>query len=162
MFNNSRQIGPLGWRRFAVVLVIGLAWVATQGTAMAKMVIFSPVSGRVLLDGKPVAGAVVERKFKWGWKDETGTDSATTDATGGFALPLIERSSLLGSFLPHEVVIDQIMTIQHGGKSYKAWALFKRDYDLNSELEGKPIKVTCRLEKPPARRGSVFGICEVD
>ena len=71
---------------------------------MAKMVIFSAVNGRVLLDGKPVAGAVIERRFKWGWKDEAGTDSTTIDAAGAFALPAIERSSLLDSFLPHEVV----------------------------------------------------------
>lgn len=129
---------------------------------MAKMVIFSAFNGQVLLDGKPVAGAVVERKFKWGWKDETDTDRVTTAGDGGFSLPAIERSSLLGSLLPHEVVIDQTMTIQHAGKTYKAWALFKRDYDNNSELNGKPINITCRLEKPPARHGSVFGICEFE
>lgn len=129
---------------------------------MAKMVILSPVNGRVLKDGVPVAGAVVERKFNWAWKSETGTDRTTTYAKGGFAPPAIERSSLLGSLLPHEVVIDQTLLIQHGGKTYKAWALFKRDYDLNSELDGKLIRITCRLESAPARRGNVVGICELE
>lgn len=129
---------------------------------MAKMVIFSAVNGRVMQDGVPVAGAVVERKFNWGWKSESGTDRTSTDSNGNFALPAVERSSMLGSFLPHEVVIDQTLVIQHGGKTFKAWALFKRDYDLNSELDGKPIRVTCRLESAPARRGKVFGICEFD
>lgn len=129
---------------------------------MAKLVIFSAVDGRVLLDGQPVAGAVVERKFKWGWKDETGTDRATTGSDGTFSLPAIERSSLLGSLLPHEVVIDQTLVIAFAGKTYKAWALFKRDYDNNSELGGKPLKLTCRLDKPPARRGNLFGICELE
>ena len=59
---------------------------------MAKMVIFSAVSGRVLQDGTPVPGATVEREFRWAWKDETGTDATTTGPGGEFALPKIERS----------------------------------------------------------------------
>ena len=47
---------------------------------MASMVIFSAVSGKVLQAGQPVAGAVVEREFRWAWKEENGKDAATTDA----------------------------------------------------------------------------------
>ena len=101
--------------------------------------------------------------------DADGSYDFITVKPGAYLDPLTGRMraphinlSLLGSLLPHEVVIDQTMTIQHDGKTYKAWALFKRDYDNNSELNGKPINITCRLEKPPARRGSVFGICEFE
>jgi hypothetical protein len=162
MFERTTRANRRSLLRHAGIAMLGMALWAAQGTAMAKMVIFSAVNGRVMQDGKPVVGAVIERKFKWGWKDETGTDRATTGAQGEFSLPAIERSSLLGSLLPHEVVIDQTMVIQHDGKTYKAWALFKRDYDNNGELDGRPIRITCHLDKPPARRGNVFGICEVD
>lgn len=138
------------------VLLLGVM----QGTAMAKMVLFSAVQGRVLLAGKPVAGATLERSFHWAWKSEDGSDSTSTNAAGEFSLPVIERSSFLGSLLPHEPVIKQSILIQHGGKSYKAWMSFKRDYDSNSENQGKPIKVTCNLDAEPLRRGEIMGLCE--
>ena len=129
---------------------------------MAKMVIFSPINGKVLLNGKPVAGAVVERDWKWAWKDESGNDRAISAADGQFALPLVERGSLLGAFLPHTPSVRQTILIKHEGKTYKAWMVDKEDYKLNGELQGKPIRLTCRLETQPTRRGEVFGICEPD
>lgn len=151
------QAGRYRVRR--ALLLAGLIF-SVQGTAMAKMVIFSPINGKVLLNGSPVAGAMVEREWKWAWKDETGNDRATTAADGQFALPLVERGSLLGSFLPHTPSVRQTILIKHEGKTYKAWMFDKEDYKLNGELQGKPIRVTCRLETQPARRGEIFGICE--
>lgn len=130
---------------------------------MAKMVIFSAVSGKVLHDGKPVAGATVEREFHWGWKDETGRDSTTTGPDGEFALPRIERSSLLGSLLPHEPVIAQDLTIRHAGKAYKAWMFNKHSYGDNAENAGKPLRLVCRLEAVPVRHdGGYYGICDLE
>lgn len=129
---------------------------------MGKMVLFSAVRGTVLQGGKPVSGARIERKYKWGWNSETGTDGATTDVRGAFSLPRIERSSFFGSFLPHQPSVDQAMLIHHGGKTYEAWVLLKQNYDDNGELQGKPISLTCRLETPPEHGGPVYGICDID
>lgn len=129
---------------------------------MAKMVIFSAVKGRVLDNGKPVAGAVVEREFRWAWKEENGTDTTTSNAAGEFSLPAIERSSLLGSLLPHEPMVRQTILIKHAGKTHKAWMFDKGNYKDNGELGGKPISITCRLENQPVRHGDVYGICEID
>lgn len=149
-------------RLLAGALAAGLLF-AAQGTAMAKMVIFSAVQGRVLDNGKPVAGAQIEREFKWAWKDETGTDATTTGADGAFALPAIERSSFLGSLLPHEPVIRQSITIRHAGKAYEAWLHNKHSYADNAELGGRPIRLVCRLENPPQRRNDgIYGICEFE
>lgn len=128
---------------------------------MAKMVIFSAVQGRVLDNGKPVAGAQIERTFKWAWKDETGSDTATTGVTGEFVLPAIERRSFLGSLLPHEPVIRQSITIRHGGKAYEAWLHNRHSYANHAELGGKAIRLVCKLETPPQHRcGDIYGICE--
>jgi hypothetical protein len=144
-----------------MVLVAALtASACTEGNAMGKMVLFSAVQGTVTLADKPVAGAVIEREFDWAWKSEKGRDSVTTDASGAFSMPPIVRSSFLGSLLPHEPLVKQTITIEHAGKSYKAWVLFKRDYEDKGELAGKPIVLRCRLESEPQRRGEVFGICE--
>ena len=128
---------------------------------MGKMVLFSAVRGKVLLAGKPIQGAVVERDFRWAWKDENGRDNATTDASGDFSLPAVVRSSFLGSLLPHEPMVRQTILITYGGKTYKAWMFDKGNYADNGELQGRPIVMTCRLETEPQRRGEVYGICEL-
>jgi len=146
------------------LLVGAVLLLAAQESAMAKMVLFSSVSGRVLQDGKPVPGATVEREFRWAWKDETGTDATTTGAAGEFAFAKIERSSFLGSLLPHEPVVRQSLTIKVNGKTYEAWLLNKHNYNDNGEVEGKkPLRLVCRLEAAPARHpGGYYGICELE
>ncbi len=150
-------------KRFLVApLAVAMILLGSQGVAMAKMVVFSEVQGKVLHNGKPVANAVLEREFRWTWKDEVGTDSTTSNAAGGFAFPRIERSSLFASVLPHEPNIEQTILIKVDGKTYKAWMFRKRDYKLNGELDGKPIVITCHLEAEPSHHGKVFGICELN
>ena len=144
----------------ALIVTLGVS-ACSEGHAMGKMVLFSAVRGTVLQDGKPVAGAAIEREFDCAWKSEKGRDSTTSDSAGAFSMPVIVRSSFLGSVLPHEPLIKQTITITHGGKSHKAWVLFKRDYEENGELDGKPIVMTCKLGTEPQRRGEVFGICEL-
>lgn len=126
---------------------------------MAKMVLWSAMKGRVLLNGQPAAGAVLVRNYSWHWKNEKGSDKTVANAEGEFNFPAIEGRALLG-FLPHEPVIEQVMTIEYQGKSYDAWAYFKRDYNHNDENKGRPINVTCRLELPRALHGGVSGLCE--
>jgi hypothetical protein len=139
----------------AVVVLLGVM----QGTAMAKMVLWSAMKGRVLLNGQPAAGAVLVRNYSWHWKNEKGSDQTVANAAGEFSFPAIEGRALLG-FLPHEPVIKQIMTIEYQGKSYDAWAYYKHDYGHNDENNGRPINLTCRLEAERAAHGEVSGICE--
>ena len=140
----------------AVVVLLG----CLQGTAMAKMVIWSAMKGRVLMNGQPAAGAALKRNFFWHWKSENGSDEAKANAAGEFSFPAIERSSLLGGLLPHEPVIEQAIVIEYQGKSYKAWGYFKHDYDHNGENRGRPIDVTCHLEAERAMHGDVMGLCD--
>ena len=154
----TRRLAVVGLRQ---VLVAAGLLLATQGTAMASMVMFSAVRGQVLHNGKPVAGAVVEREFRWSWKQETGTDLTQTDAEGTFRFPAIERSSLLGSWLPHEPNVSQTILILHGGKTHMAWLFNKGNYEPEGEI-GRPIVMTCRLENEPGHRGDVYGICELE
>jgi len=140
----------------AVVVLLGLF----QGTAMAKMVIWSAMKGHVLMNGEPAAGAVLKRDFNWAFKDENGSDQTTTNPAGEFSFPAIERASFLGAVLPHEPVVRQVMTVVYQGKSYNAWAYFKHTYKDNGENAGRPINVTCRLDAERAEHGGVMGLCE--
>ena len=127
---------------------------------MAKMVMWSEMKGRVLMNGKPASGAVLTRNFFWQWKSEKGSDQATANAAGEFSFPTIERSSFVGGLLPHQPVIEQVMKIEYQGKTYDAWAFFKYSYENDSETKGKPINLTCRLEAELALHGEVTTICE--
>jgi hypothetical protein len=131
-----------------------------QGTAMAKMMIWSPMKGRVLMNGQAAAGAVLVRRFDWQWKDEAGSDRVVAGAAGEFLFPPIERSSLLGSILPHEPVIKQVMTIEYKGVTYAAWNHCKGSYKVNAENDGRPIELTCRLDAGRVAHGNVTGLCE--
>ena len=127
---------------------------------MAKNVLWSAMKGRVVLNGQPAPGAVLVRETKWHWTNEKIVDKTVANAAGDFELPTIERSSLLGSILPHEPVVEQFMSIEYQGKTYDAWGYFKRDYTLNGENNGAPIVVTCRLGSEPVVRGKLTSICE--
>jgi hypothetical protein len=140
--------------------VLTVLCIAIQATGFGKVVIWSAMKGRVLMDGQPVVGAVLTREYHWHWPDQKGSDVAKTNAAGEFAFPAIERRMILGSLLPHEPVIEQQMTVEYEGKSYQAWAYFKRDYEPNDENDGRPIDVTCHLGAERARHGHVMGLCE--
>ena len=128
---------------------------------MANKVIFSAISGQVLLQGQPVAGARIERSARW--DDEQATDDTASGTDGRFSLPAITRKrGLLDGILASEPFIEQEILIQHGGKTAKAWVFRKRNYRDNGELDGRPIRMTCRLDSEPQSRGKVFGVCELD
>jgi len=129
---------------------------------MAKMVLWSGMKGRVVLNGEPAAGAVLVRNYEWHWKDEKASDRTTANANGEFSFPPIVGRSLLGGILPHEPVIDQAMTIEYKGKTYRAWNHFKHNYDENTENpnRGQPINLTCRLDAERSAHGDVAGICD--
>ena len=128
---------------------------------MASMCLFSQVRGVVRSQGQPVAQALVVREYRWAWKDETGSDQVTTNERGEFSLPPIVRSSFLGGLLPHEPSVKQRITIRYQGRDYEAWTLYKRNYDDQGELKGRPIVLSCTLEAPVHESGDVRGICDL-
>ncbi len=128
---------------------------------MSNRVLFSAVQGQVVLQGKPVAGAVVERQFEW--NNATVSDRVNSGDDGRFAFAaVVRKSSFMDRLLPSEPMVKQTIVILHEGKSHKAWHHFKRNYDDNGELGGRAIRMVCPLEREPERRGEVFGICELN
>ncbi len=150
----ARWLAPLGILAFLLIF-------STGSHAMGKMYLFSEVRGTVTQKGQPVQGAKVEREFRWAWKDETGRDAVVTDAKGQFAFPTVSRSSLLGSLLPHEPMVQQTILIKHQDQTYKAWMFDRGNYKDRGELNGKPIVLKCDLDAPLSHKGAVYGICEI-
>jgi len=153
----------VSWRAAAWALgglVAALA--ALRATPMAKVVLWSPMRGRVLIDGVPAAGAVLAREFNWHWGNKQGGDRVVADGAGEFSFPALFGRMLLGQVLPHEPVIEQVMTIDYGGKSYGAWYHFNHDDSLDAENDGRPIVMTCRLDAQPSPHGRIMGLCEFE
>lgn len=141
------------------LLMFGLLTARPAMALFDTFYLFSEVKGTVLLNGKAIEGARVERHFHWTWKDRNESSEVLTNANGQFEFPAITDSSVMASLLPHEPVITQKIFIHYQGQEYKAWMFTKHGYHKNGELKGKPINLSCNLEAEPGYQQDVFGIC---
>jgi hypothetical protein len=145
----------------AGVACLSLVACSDVGAEM-KLYLFSPVTGRVIHNGVPVAGAKIERTYNWVWKNETRSDSTTTDGAGQFQLPAITRLSLWGSLVPHDPYVEQRIDILANNVKYTAFQAIRRNYEVNYELDGAPMKLVCRLEQPATVKERFGGICDIE
>ena len=138
----------------ALLLIVGGSlFLTTNASAMFKVCLFSPVKGKVVLNGQPVVGAVIERSYDWAWKNQKGRDEITTDQHGEFSLPAIYGTMILGKVAPHEPVIEQTINIQYPGEIHEAWYFHKGEYSENGELRGKLLCLRCDLAVEPKKQG---------
>ena len=61
--------------------------------------------------------------------------------------------------IPAQPSIRQKLVIRYQGVEYEAWSHGKHDYDANSELDGKPLRLVCDLATAPDFEGTHYGIC---
>jgi len=157
----------LSLKSAAVLLIVGSSLLfSTNSFGMLKLCLFSPVRGIVVLNGQPVAGAVIERTCDWRVKE---TDQTVTDERGEFSLPGIYSWLGIVQLMPHEPVIHQQILIKHERAIYNAWSLTKHEYgefaELNiaasrgvlPNLNDKPIYLYCELTIEPKNHGGVWG-----
>ena len=133
-----------------------LVLAACSDTAMTKYVLFSPMFAIVYLDGVPVSDARVERTYRWTWGEKSGTDETTTDKQGRFSLAQINGTSST-AWLPHEPSVLQNIFVYVAGKKYDVWGCRKIDYDLNRELNGKPLNLRIELNSAIVKYGGAAG-----
>jgi len=128
-----------------------------------NLILCSPFNGTVITKGgKPAAGVELERKWVWGWNDQSGSDRSVSDANGRFDFPVVEGKSFTASFLPHEPNISQRIIAHQPSGDVEIWYAVKKNYELNSEMEGRPIKVVCALDTKPSDDGLYWGTCIED
>lgn len=125
-----------------------------------EYVLCSRFKGKLVDDaGQPVAGVRIERTWRWTWTKESGSDHATTDKDGLFALPRVTGRSFSAGLFMHEPVVGQEITALGPDGSVVLWSYVKRDYDDNSELGGRPLDVICGLDQPPPGEVLYTGTC---
>jgi hypothetical protein len=143
-----------------VLIVLVACFAGDAMGAFSRLVLFSEVTGTVLKDGKPVAGAEILQQVDWSDDtDKNPRNRTVTDKNGAFAFPAVEHSAGLARLVPAQPVILQKLLIRYDGVEYEGWLHSKSDYDANSELEGRPLRLVCDLATQPDYEGTHFGIC---
>jgi len=152
-----------GGRHFYISLVALVLTLSTvDGNAMAlfdKKCLFSEVNGAVFAGGVPVAGAEVEQFYKWENSNKSSEKSIETDSNGRFRFDAILDNSVFTTILPSNPVIQQKIFIRYDGKEYEAYLFMKKNYDINGELDGKPLDLVCELDNRASREGGFYGVC---
>jgi hypothetical protein len=146
------------------VIISCLFFVAVGVFAMSlgdvgKVCLFSPISGTITLEGKPVVNA---RLVRTGDRDGPRVDEAITNERGYFEFPgMFERT--ITKLLPMEFVASQKIVVSYEGQSYEMWSSIKRNPDVNTESRGKPLVVTCELTSGERNivvdRVPIHGLC---
>lgn len=127
-----------------------------------ELVLFSPVTGAVIQNGQPVAGAKVSRTTQW--KDSREVEQTVSNQSGEFNFKAKTARSMMWSLLPHNPVVMQTISIEVNGQRYEAWEYQKGDYELNSEADGKALNMLCDLDQEAQSHAinqlfSYWGLC---
>ena len=110
-----------------------------------KVCTFSQITGHITYNGQPVKNALIKRSADWKSKIE---DQTITDDSGSFQLPLMSEISP-SKFSIEEMVITQKLTVEYENKDYTIWLNTKMNADINSELGGAKLNLTCELTDEP-------------
>jgi hypothetical protein len=147
---------------FGLLMAAALLPAFSEGSAMGlftRLVLFSPVHGVVLKNGVPVENAVVRQEVSF-FDEKIPPQRVSSDASGKFSFPAVERNAGLSRLVPHQPVIMQTILITHDGVEYEAWMHTKNSYEENSELDGRPLNLECDLVREPNYEGTHYGICK--
>jgi hypothetical protein len=114
----------------------------TKGKKRGK-VMFSAVSGRVLLGGEPVANQEIRQRF--GWLGVDGGDATTnTDTDGYYSFPTVVSYEKQPRNEKDVFINQQISTI-HDEHTVTLWTATKHEFLDGGELGGVPIRVVHEL-----------------
>jgi hypothetical protein len=125
-----------------------------------KVYLFSATRGVVTRNGQPVENAEVERTYRWGSKNQEGSDKTVTDAQGRFAFDTAWDKSLIHGILPLHQSVAQRIFIRVDGAEYRAWSFPKDNFDDLGEI-GRPLELICELTAQDIKREPHRGIAEL-
>jgi hypothetical protein len=122
-------------------LILGVAATALGCSNPLKTCVFSSVKAQLTIEGEPVKGATVIRRWDWQKQRE---DRTVTDESGYFEFPARFEYSVL-RLLPAEIVIGQGLYVLLEGEEKAFWTNARRDPEENAEYQGHPIDIVCDL-----------------
>lgn len=144
VYLSTASIRKAAKRRRAFALLALVFYQQAQSMSFfnpTKTCVFSAVKARLTLNGEPLKGAAVVRRWEWQKLQE---DSTTTDEQGYFTFPAVFESSVT-RLMPVELVVAQALFVKQGGNEKKFWSNSKREPKENAEFNGQPISLVCEL-----------------
>lgn len=129
----------------------------------------SAVSGRILNNGKPLAGIKIERELYY-IDDKTREDSTLTDENGYFTLPEVNVRSKAPGWLFTEQLTKQVIYTEYNNSFFKIWSATAWGIDpipayerklsqLNADLTDPLVAFTFIDDTIPTRPHSATSIC---
>lgn len=107
-----------------------------------EAVLFSPLQGKMMYNGKPAAGAKI--KLWVAWKDKEGeTELYYVDDQGNFNIP--KKTVIYKDNPLVQLSVGQEVTVEYQGKEILIWKAGKSSSHLFGELGGQPVGLTCEL-----------------
>lgn len=112
--------------------------------ASKNYVIFSPMEGVLMQNGKPLANTSITRRLRWNGNDEGLVEEFVTDEQGQFSLPIHEETLALGML--NQFVGKADLEIEtENGKDY-LWTSSKFFPEIYSETGGQISELICDIE----------------
>ena len=124
---------------------------------MKKVVLFSAMTGQLLMHGEPIRHAKIRRVVNFGETPEDDlTDYTETDGEGRFSFDEKSHRGLSNYFLI-EFACRQQLFVTIDGIEQEFWAAVKMSPEANAEARGKPLKAVCELAADETYRSIDFG-----
>src|SRR5437899_2930988 len=129
------------------LLVILVLFVGCGGPTSHCLV--SPLSGTLVANGKPVAGAKVTRRYHSHWYKDQVEEVVRTDAKGYFEFKGAWKKAVVEVL--HQPVIEEQVIVEHNSTNYTVLDVTKMNYDSFGELSDVSQQDKSRLSKQDGR-----------
>lgn len=112
--------------------------------SMQSYVIFSPMQGVLMQDGKPLAHTKIIRRLRWNGNDEDGVvEEFMTDEAGRFSLPIYEEKLSLGML--SQFVGKADLEVEINAQRDYLWTSSKFYPEIYAETGGQVEDLVCDL-----------------
>jgi hypothetical protein len=109
-------------------------------------VIFSPMQGVLMQDGKPLSHTKIIRRLRWNGNDEEGVvEEFMTDEAGRFSLPIHEEQLSFGML--SQFVGSTKLEVQVDGQNIDVWYNNKFEAPIYAETEKELTDLICELNQ---------------
>jgi hypothetical protein len=116
-------------------------------------VIFSPMHGLLMQEGKPLAHSKIIRRLRWNGSDEEGLlEEFVTDEQGKFLLPAHDEQLSIGMF--DQFVAKAYIEVELGNEINEIWYSTKFEPEIYAETGGPLEGLVCDI----ATKRSTFRI----
>ena len=140
---------------FLIITLYSIKGVAMSFFSATEVVLFSPMSGVITFEGKPVENAkIVVHVY---WKDEVGEkEDFHTNEQGEFDIPQKKIRTRIPPLA--EFVVTQQISVFFSGEEYVIWSKAVMGTDEYGGLGGNPVNVKCELTDKRVKQKDFHGL----